>query len=246
MEPIPLPDNSPRNSWLNRLQAIFEILLISGLISSFLAMLPLSAVLGRSFASVLDDVRYISLFLLLESVISFLILAALLKVHRENLRSLGLHWERWKDNSALGLALIPLLFLINALVSFVFRNYLPKYYIDQNPLVQNIRSLEQLVLFITAALIAGGFKEELQRAFILNKFRRHLGGATVGLVLWSLAFGAGHYVQGMQGVFVATIYGFLFGLVYLVRGSLIAPIVAHAVYDMLALLGYWWFTGRFK
>jgi membrane protease YdiL (CAAX protease family) len=61
-----------------------------------------------------------------------------------------------------------------------------------------------------------------------------------------VAFGAGHYVQGIQGVFVATVYGFLFGFLYLISGSLIAPIVAHGAYDTLALLGYWLFTGRFK
>ena len=61
----------------------------------------------------------------------------------------------------------------------------------------------------------------------------------MGLILWSLAFGAGHYVQGIQGITIATIYGFLFGVIYLLRGSLTAPIVAHSAYDTMALLAYW-------
>ncbi len=241
-----MPESSPRSSWIDRLQAIFEILLISGLISSLLAVLPLSALLGKNIGLLLSDVRFISIFLLLESFISFLILAALLKLHRQNVRSLGLHWDRWRGHATLGLALVPLLFLINGLVTFVFRNYLPQYYTERNPLTENIQSLEQLVLFIVAALVAGGIKEELQRAFILNKFRRYLGGAAVGLIFWSLAFGVGHYVQGVQAIFIATAYGFVFGFVYLMSGSLIAPIVAHGAYDTLALLGYWLLTGRFK
>ena len=219
---------------------------MSGLISSFLAILPLSAILGQNIRLLLSDVRFISAFLLLESTVSFFILAILLKMHRENMRDLGIHRRQWKTHAALGLMLVPFLFLINGLLTFVFKNYFPKYYTERNPLTENIHSLEQLVLLIIAALIAGGIKEELQRAFILNRFRRYLGGATIGLLLWSLAFGVGHYVQGVQGVFLATIYGFLFGLVYLLSGNLIAPIIAHGAYDTLALIGYWLLEGRFS
>jgi membrane protease YdiL (CAAX protease family) len=61
-------------------------------------------------------------------------------------------------------------------------------------------------------------------------------------VIWSLAFGAGHYVQGVPGIVIASLYGFIFGTIYLLSGSLIAPIVAHGVYDSLAILAYWFFS----
>ena len=61
----------------------------------------------------------------------------------------------------------------------------------------------------------------------------------LGLILWSFAFGAGHYLQGLQGAAAAGLFGLLFGIVYLARGSLVAPIVAHGSYDTAALLGYW-------
>lgn len=242
MDYPPSYENSPGTSWMDRFQALFEVLLVSGLISSILAALPFSLLFGKNVGRLLGDVRFVSMFLLLESGITFLLLMIMLKAHRESFRSLGWRRDRWKYNLALGLGLVPLLFLINAAVSFVFRVYIPKYSIDHNPLLEIIHTPQQLVLFIFAALIAGGFKEELQRAFILNKFRRFLGGAAAGLILWSLAFGAGHYVQGVQGVFLAVIYGFLFGIVYLMSGSLVAPIVAHGTYDTLALLGYWLFS----
>ncbi len=68
----------------------------------------------------------------------------------------------------------------------------------------------------------------------------------MGLVVWSIGFGAGHYVQGVQGVVTAALYGLIFGIVYLQSGSLIAPIVAHSAYDSLALLAYWFFSDLFK
>jgi membrane protease YdiL (CAAX protease family) len=239
-----LPLVKPRKPLIERFQALLEILLLSGLISSLLAALPLSFFRGKSAELLTNDAKIVSAFLLLESGITLILLTAILKAHRESIRSLGFRWDRWKPNLLVGLALVPFLFLVNVIVASFFRTYLPKYYIDRNPLTEIINTPKQLALFIFSALVAGGIKEELQRAFILTRFGRYLGGAGLGLILWSFAFGAGHYVQGGQGIAVAAIFGFVFGLTYLLSGSLIAPIVAHGAYDTLALLVFWFTSGH--
>ena len=243
MDDLEAPPNPPRTPWTDRLQAFFEILLVSGLISSFVAALVIAVFHGRRAELLTMDATFVSAFLLTEAAITLLLLVIILKAHRETICSLGLYWDRWKSYLLLGLGLVPLFFAINVVVAFVFRVYLPDYYIEQNPLTETIKTPQHLILFIISALIAGGIKEELQRAFILNRFRRYLGGAWLGLILWSLAFGAAHYVQGAQGITIATLYGLIFGIIYLITGSLIAPIVAHGAYDTLALLAYW-FIGR--
>ncbi len=192
----------------------------------------------------MNDSIVVAGFILLEAGICFLLLALVLTIHREKLSDLGLCWKEWKPNLIVGLALIPLLFLSNAAVSFIFQLYLPQYYVERNPLTEIIHTPQQLALFIFSVLIAGGIKEELQRAFILTRFRQHLGGAKLGLVLWSVVFGAGHYIQGVQGVIIATVFGFAFGAVYIIRGNLIAPIIAHGIYDTSALLMYWFFQSN--
>ena len=229
--------------WFVRLRAVFEILLISGLVTSFLASLIMAAIFGRDRLVILDtNANFLVTFLLLESAATFAILWILIKTHRETLPDLGLRKMQWKTNVLLGLLLAPLLLLINGVVSMVFHLFLPQYALERNPLTDTIQSPGQLALFILAAIIAGGIKEELQRAFILRRFQHHLGGSTIGVIVWSLVFGVGHYVQGAQGIFVATVYGFILGIFYLTRGSLIGPITAHAVYDTLALLLYWFST----
>jgi membrane protease YdiL (CAAX protease family) len=243
MEYLPRHPYSARRAWVNKIQAIIEILIVSGLVSGFLAVLPVYAIEGQ-WAGLMNNAVSTSVFLLLESGICFLLLTTLLKMHGGRFQDLGLRWNRWRPNVLAGVLLVPFLFLIGALVSFIFRAYLPKYYMETNPLTEMIHTPQQLGLFIFSALIAGGIKEELQRAFIITRFHQHFGGAGVGLVLWSLVFGAGHYVQGAQGMAVASIYGFLFGLIYIISGSLIAPIVAHSVYDTLALLGYWFLSNH--
>jgi uncharacterized protein len=239
------PSLNPDSARKNRIQAFLEVVLMSGLISSILAAFPFYLIPGKR-AVLTSSAISTSIFLLIESGIAFLILAMLMNQHQERLRDLGLQWKQWRPNVLTGIILVPFLFLINALIGFVFRVYFPKYYLATNPLTEIIRTPLQLGLFIFSALIAGGIKEELQRAFILTRFRDYLGGSLTGLIVWSLAFGASHYVQHLQGMVVATIYGFILGLIYLISGSLIAPIVAHSIYDTLALLGYWYLSGHFK
>lgn len=52
-------------------------------------------------------------------------------------------------------------------------------------------------------------------------------------------FGYGHAVQGIDSALGATFFGMLFGIFYLWRKSMIAPMVAHSVYNSLVLIGHW-------
>ena len=229
----------PRQSlWRDRLQALLEVLVVAGLLSSAIAYLPF-ALSGISHEALVGKARVIALFILVEACITVALLMLILRAHGESLRYLGWRSNRLGADVFIGLLVVPVLFLMNVLVSHFFRSFLPRYYSEQNLLLETIRSPGDLALFTVSALFAGGIKEELQRAFVLVRFRDYLGGATVGLILWSTFFAYGHYLQGVQGSVVAGLYGFLFGVIYLVRGSLVAPVVAHSVYDAAALLAYW-------
>jgi membrane protease YdiL (CAAX protease family) len=237
------PPAAPRKTWLDRVQALFEVLLLAGFASSILAALPFAfSAAGRS--SLLASVRLMSMYLLLEAFITFVLLFLVMRAHGETLKGLGLSLMRWRFNALLGIAIIPVLFVLNFIVSVIFQAFFPRYVLEHNPLTELIHTPLDLVIFVTIALVAGGVKEELQRAFILRRFQAHLGGADLGLVLWSIAFGLGHYVQGTQGMVAAGTFGLILGIAYLARGNLIVPMVAHGAYDTIALLGYWYFTSH--
>jgi membrane protease YdiL (CAAX protease family) len=229
-------------SWLPRIQALFEVLLVSGLVSSLVAVLPFARLI-RGNVSVMNNAHLMAGYLMLEASVTFLLLLIILKLHRETPAEMGFRFTKWTRDSFIGLAIVPLLFVFGTMIGLLFQTFFPRYYLEKNPLTEVIRTPGDLLLLLLAALIAGGIKEEMQRAFILTRFSRHLGGATLGLIIWSAAFGAGHYVQGAQGMLSAGIFGLIFGIVYLARGSLVAPIVAHGAYNTIAILGYW-FTLR--
>lgn len=229
-----------RREWQKRLLALFEVLLLAGIVSALLALTPFSLFV-RTSEQIYNNARLLTEYIFLESAITLIFLAVILKSHRETLSDLGLLWHEWKPNLFVGIILVPFLFAVNQLVGITFLFFFPKYVSLQNPLLEIIRTPADLFLFLVASIIAGGIKEELQRAFILNRFRTYLGGAKMGLVIWSIAFGLGHYTQGLQAIVSATLFGFMFGSIYLTRRNLIAPVVAHALYDISALLAFWFF-----
>jgi hypothetical protein len=90
-------------------------------------------------------------------------------------------------------------------------------------------------LFALAVVVAGGIREEIQRAFLLHRFEVWLGGRTVGVIVASAAFGAGHLVQGVDAVIATGLLGAFWGVVYLRRRSVVAPMVSHAGFDLLQI-----------
>jgi len=61
---------------------------------------------------------------------------------------------------------------------------------------------------------------------------------TLALLISSVIFGLNHLYQGAAGVAGSAIVGFLFGLLFLLTGNLLFPIIFHGVIDlrMLAIL----------
>ena len=70
----------------------------------------------------------------------------------------------------------------------------------EHPLQELIRTPGDVALFAIVVVVAGGVREELQRAFLLHWFERSLGGGGFGVVVTSPSFGAGHLLQGSDAV----------------------------------------------
>jgi membrane protease YdiL (CAAX protease family) len=110
--------------------------------------------------------------------------------------------------------------------------------VASNPMQDLISGPRNAAIFAVVVVVAGGVREEIQRAFILHRFDVWLGGGTVGLIVGSIAFGAGHIVQGYDAAVATGLLGVFWGAVYLRRRSVIAPIVSHSGFNLLELLQY--------
>jgi hypothetical protein len=91
-------------------------------------------------------------------------------------------------------------------------------------------SLVELALL---AALAGFAEEVLFRGVVQAGLARVLPEG-VALVVASAAFGLAHFITPAYAI-LAGLAGLYLGGLFLLQGSLTAPIVAHAVYDLVAL-----------
>jgi membrane protease YdiL (CAAX protease family) len=137
----------------------------------------------------------------------------------------------------IGVMLIPICFAAVVVLLNLLQLIAPSLHnVEQNPLEHLAQTPRQAAVFGLVAILAGGVREELQRAFLLDRFERYLGGATVGLLVISVAFGLGHIVQGWDAVITTGVLGAFWALVYLRRRSSVAPVLSHAGFDALEIL----------
>ncbi len=93
-------------------------------------------------------------------------------------------------------------------------------------------------LFTVVGLTAGVCEEWLYRGFFLAVVAALAGGPTTGVLVLvaALAFGLAHAYQGLVGIVTTGLLGGIMAAVYLQTGSLLMPVLLHAVIDLRFLL----------
>jgi membrane protease YdiL (CAAX protease family) len=239
IEPLELVPQRDPTVWQQRVLAVFEVLACSSLPTQFLiaGLLVALGVPARATGDQLS-LTFVVALSLIDSVVLIALMAVLTHAHGDSA------WLLWRGNRPvtgeliLGVLLMPVALFVVAILLGSIRAYAP----DLHDVVEN--PLEALasggpagaVLFGVVAIVAGGIREELQRAFLLRRFERHLGGATAGVVVLSTAFGLGHRLQGWDAVIATGALGAFWAVVYLRRRSSIAPIVSHAGFNSIEVL----------
>jgi membrane protease YdiL (CAAX protease family) len=244
LERPPDPDTDPPAEQppllVARIVAIFEVLLCSGyptqvaLGGTFTALgyRPFNAE-GNLTAAYVVGVSLADTFLILGLVLIFLY------SHGERPRDVFTGDRPIAQELMVGVPLIVVALGIAIGVLLFVQLAAPRLHtVTTNPLQSLLDSPRDAWLFALVVVVAGGVREEVQRAFILHRFEGWLGGGTVGLVVTSVAFGSGHLLQGMDAALATGLLGAFWGLVYLRRRSVVAPIVSHAGFDLLQILQF--------
>lgn len=129
----------------------------------------------------------------------------------------------------LGVALAPLLVVFIVTGIWTLRSLWPALgNVPVNPLEAMAGTAGGAVALAAIAMVAGGVREEVQRGFLLHRFR-DLGGPVNGIVITSVAFGLGHLIQGWDAVIITGLLGAFWGVLYLRRGSITAGVASHAL-----------------
>jgi membrane protease YdiL (CAAX protease family) len=222
-----------------RVVAFIEVLLCSDFLTQFALGGTLAAFGYQPYIKGRLNVGYVVGLSLVDAVLLIALVLLLLYAHGERPRDVLFGRRPIVGEAILGLPMILIAIGIAAAVLLTVQRFAPTLHtVEQNPLQDLLRSPRDAWLFALVVVVAGGVREEIQRAFLLHRFEVWLGGGLAGLVVTSAAFGAGHLLQGVDAAIATGLLGAFWAAVYLRRRSSVAPMVSHAGFDLLQIVQF--------
>jgi membrane protease YdiL (CAAX protease family) len=221
-----------------RARALAEVLLCSGVPTQLVIGSALDLAGVRAGADERLSLTFVVAVSLLDTAALVALMVALARARGERVSALWLGSRPVWTELMRGLAHIPTVLGIAIGIVAILRIFVPALHnVPTNPFETLARGgvFDALVLG-AVAVVAGGFREELQRAFLLDRFERHLGGTAVGVVATSVGFGLGHALQGWDVAVATAALGAFWAALYVRRRSVVAPLVSHAGFNSTEIL----------
>jgi membrane protease YdiL (CAAX protease family) len=239
-DPAPPAGHRPAPTPGERVTSLLEVILCSGYPTQIaLGVLLIVFGLGPLHEDGTFSLAHIALLSLGDTVVLVGLAVFFLVTRGERPADVFVGPRRPFREALLGVLLIPLVFAVVALLGLLIQHLAPWLRnVPDNPLAALLTTPASILVMAFVVAVAGGIREEIQRAFILHRFEQHLGGAVLGLILFSAAFGAGHLLQGRDAALMTGALGLLWGVVYLRRRSVVAPVVSHAAFNLIQVLYY--------
>jgi membrane protease YdiL (CAAX protease family) len=205
--------------------AVFLFLILPSLALSFFAVKQgdMSFVL-TAVATILRDLGLVGLILFF------------LWRNGERLSSIGWTFKRgWRD-ILLGVVLfVPMFFgaafLERALQAAGFS--VPS---TPTPSPLAAKGIGEYVLAFFLVVVVAVAEETIFRGYLILRFKAVTVSSIVALLLASIVFSLGHGYEGTAGLITVGAMGLVFALVYLWRGSLVAPVTMHLLQDLLSII----------
>jgi membrane protease YdiL (CAAX protease family) len=234
-EPVVLHAPSPSNL---RATAVLEVMLCSGYPTQIFLVVLLTSLgmTARTEAGGLAP-SFVFLLSMIDAVLVVGLICYFIRARGERVRDVLLGGREVLPEVLVGITLVPVVFLAVVLILGIVLTLVPQLHnVAINPLEAMVQNRRDAIIFSLVVMIAGGVREEIQRGFIIHRFDQYLGGAAVGVATYSVAFGLGHLEQGMDAAVATGLLGAVWGCIYLVRRSVVAPMVSHAGFNLLQLI----------
>jgi len=231
-EPLPPPSEPRPLDRLTWVGALGQVVLVCGIPTQLLLTLLLWAIGVPIMDGADQSLQFVAILSFLDTALIAALVRGFLNASGEHASDVLLgQRSSWRE-ALLGFSLIPVVLMLVGLVVLSLRTLLPILHnVPESPLQAFMKTPMDAALFMVVVIIAGGVREELARAFILHRFEQRLGGIRIGLVMFSLLFGALHLTQGIDVAIGIGALGLFWGVLYMRRRSFIAPLVNHAGFN---------------
>jgi membrane protease YdiL (CAAX protease family) len=235
--PPPLVEVENRPTRAERATALLEVIICSGFPTQ-IAVASMLLAFGIELPADASQLRlgYVVTLELLDTALLTALIVVFLRAEGEQPADLFFGGRPIGREILTGVPLIFMALVVAIAVLGAIQQFAPWLHtVPRNPLQDLIRTPRDAAVFAVMVVVAGGCREEIQRAFLLRRFEQYLGGPAVGVVVASVAFGAGHQMQGADAAITVGVLGAFWCVVYLRRRSIVAPVVSHAGFNLLQL-----------
>jgi membrane protease YdiL (CAAX protease family) len=205
------------------------------LLFALLVLFPLMAAQNSRVRNV-DQIPRISIYLSSCLVLWALFIAAMLvrKVEGAPYSSLGLHFDLDLTVTAVWIGALLAYSLSVAAGAQELRRWRK---VPVPPILARVlpETLQETLVFLLVVCPTSGIAEEvLFRSFAITRLAALTGDAWSATAIAALGFGFGHTYQGTIGMVSTLLIGLGYSVSYLVTGSLMPAIIAHALHNALS------------
>jgi len=169
---------------------------------------------------------------ILIELLVLLLIILVLRRGNENLTSIGFV-DINSRNLLIGIVFLGVAYASLSGIAFLFK--LSDSQTQKDLIFLLPRSKTDKLLWAIMSLAAGICEEAGFRGFVLTKLNFWIKNWWLTATISSLCFGLGHLYQGIGGMILTAIYGFLFCLLFIWRKSLFPGVIAHTLQDIMAL-----------
>jgi membrane protease YdiL (CAAX protease family) len=205
--------------------AVFLFLIVPSMALSFFAVKAGSLSFAlTAFATILRDLSLVSLILFF------------LWRNGEHIRRIGWTLNNVWREIGLGMVLFIPLYLGAVALEQLLQSI--GFSVPSTPLPDSLPSttIGQVLLAVVLVVVVAISEETIFRGYLCLRFKGLMASPVVAVVLSAFIFSLGHGYEGSAGVVTVGVMGAIFAIVYLWRGSLVAPIVLHFLQDFVSIV----------
>lgn len=203
---------------------VFLFLIVPSMVLSFVAFQPERATFAFvAWSVMIRDIALVCLIL-------FFIWR-----NNEPARVIGLTLKNGFVEAALGIALFIPFFYFAAGVERLAR-LAGLSSPSSSPSFLTPKGTADVILAVFLVIVVAISEETMFRGYLMRRLSASTGSVVVGLFLSAVVFSIGHGYEGSAGVVTVGVMGLIFGIVYLWRKSLIAPMTMHFLQDFIGIV----------
>lgn len=154
----------------------------------------------------------------------------------EPLTRIGWTWRTPLKEVALGIVLFVPFYFDMVLLETGFKNAGLSGAAQKLPSFLTARGAGEMLLALLLVVVVAFAEETIFRGYLILRLRSLTGSGFIAVLASSFIFSLGHGYEGTAGVLTVGVMGMIFALVYLWRGSLVAPMVMHFLQDFTGIL----------